>query len=140
MRTAKNDRGSTSVLTVVVLTPMLVLLLGFVSFAGRASAARHDINTVARDAARAASQRNNPDVAAAAAETTAQQALQERNITCAQLHVVTGYQPLAAGEMVTVTVSCAIALSDLAGMGLPGQRLVVATGYEPLDRYRGTGP
>ena len=139
MTAFNDDTGSTSVLTVVLLTPMLVLLLGFVSFAGRASAARNDINTVARDAARAASQRNDPSAATAAAESTAQAALRDRNVTCAELRVDTTYQPLAAGEMVKVTVSCSIGLSDLVGMGLPGRRVVVATGYEPLDRYRGTG-
>ena len=134
-----HEAGSASVLTVVLFTPIIVVLLGFVSFAGRITAARNDVNAAARDAARAASIQTDRQAGAAAAEQTTRAALGDRNVTCAELRVSTVYRPLTVGDMVQVTVSCTVGLRDLVGLGLPGNRVVVAVGYEPLDRYRGNG-
>ena len=45
-----------------------------------------------------------------------------------------------AGGTVTVTVHCPTTMSDVALIGLPGERTFTATAVEVIDTYRADGP
>jgi Flp pilus assembly protein TadG len=121
--------------TVVLLTPVVLALLAFAVLAGRIGTAHQDVVSAAQAAARAASLRQSPaamvDDAQAAAETT----LRAAGMACSSTAVEIA--SAGAGDAVTATVSCQVALADLVDLALPGQKTIVARASAPVDRYRG---
>ncbi len=137
-----DDRGAVS-LEVVVLTPVFVLLLGLLVMAGRVALAGTSVEQVAEEAARSASIARTAAGARRAAEEGAIRALAEQGLRCAQIDValdVGGFAvPVGLPAQVRATVTCVVALSDLALPGFPGSRTVTATAVSPLDTYRERG-
>jgi Flp pilus assembly protein TadG len=137
-----DDRGAVS-LEVVVLTPVLVLLLGLLVMAGRVALARTSVEQVADEAARSASIARTAAGARRAAEEGASRALAEQDLRCARVDVAVdagGFAvPVGLPARVRATVTCVVALSDLALPGFPGSRTVTATAVSPLDTYRERG-
>jgi Flp pilus assembly protein TadG len=130
-------------LEVVVLTPVLVLLLGLLVLAGRVALARTSVEQAADEAARSASIARTATGARRAAEDGAVRALAEQSLRCSRVDVavdVSGFAvPVGQPARVTATVTCVVALADLALPGFPGSRTVTATGVSPLDTYRERG-
>ena len=142
MRTSSThaaQRGST-VVTVVILAPMLLVLLSFTVFVGRVAATEGDIHAAARDAARAASLRGTDGAAAADAETTARASLHDRAVSCHDLTVTTSPHPIAGLDAVRVEVRCTMDVTDLTGFAVPGHRTISASATEVRDHYIGTRP
>ena len=139
---AVRDEGAAS-LEVVVLTPALVLLLGLLVLAGRVALARTSVEQAADEAARSASIARTAAGARRAAEDGAQRALSAQSLRCARVDVavdVGGFAvPVGQPARVTATVTCVVALADLALPGFPGSRTVTATAVSPLDTYRERG-
>lgn len=133
------ERGSTAV-TIVILTPTVVVLMLFVVFLGRLSATENDVRGAARDAARAASLRGTIDGASQAALSTAAATLEARDVSCATLDVTTVVDNDAIAPLVRVTLRCSVSTQDLTGLNVPGVRTVTATAAEPLDVHRGARP
>jgi Flp pilus assembly protein TadG len=131
-----SDRGSAS-LELVLLTPLLLVLLLLIVQGGRYAQARSDVDSAARDAARAGSLERSPAAAADAAEEAAERLLADRHVVCADLEVDLGDTDFRPGGTVEVTVSCAVDLSDLTGLGLPSSVTFDSTFSEPVDVYRG---
>lgn len=131
-----DDRGSAAV-ELTLLTPLLLVLLLFVVALGRFGQARADIDGAARDAARAASLRRSAPAATAAAQETAQQALSERRITCAELNVDVDTAAFAPGGSVRVEVTCNVLLSDLSLLRLPGSKQMRGHYTAVIDTFRG---
>jgi Flp pilus assembly protein TadG len=132
------DAGSAA-LELVVLTPGLLALLLLVLAAGRISAATSQVDTAARDAARAASLERSLAAATTAARGTATASLAEQDVRCRHVTVrVAGNYaaPVGAPAAVRATVACTIDLSDL-GLPLPAAKTVDANYTAVLDRYRG---
>lgn len=120
----RDDHGS-SVATVVILTPIFVLMLFFVVYAGRLAVARQAAGAVARDAARSAAVGLDP------APADGHQAM------CAGgMHVsVTGADP-GRGDQVTATATCAVDGGQLmASLGV-GLTTVEAQATAWVDVYR----
>jgi Flp pilus assembly protein TadG len=136
MTSTTSDRGSAAV-EIVLLTPVLVTLLLFVVLVGRLESARGTVDAAARDAARAASIARSPGAANAAAVTAATTSTRTAGLHCESLTVdVTG--TLAAGPTVAATVTCTVALGDLAlGLHIPAARTIAAHFVAPVDQYRG---
>jgi Flp pilus assembly protein TadG len=134
----RGDSGSSTV-EFAILTPLLVGLLLFVVLCGRLVSAQLDVDAAAHGAARAASISRSVSGATADARQTALDTLAARGVTCRQPTVTVDTGGLRPGGVVTVTVSCAVPLSDLALISLPGTRVVSATSTSPVDLWRG-GP
>lgn len=136
---AIRDRGSAS-LELVLITPVLLVLLLFVVMGGRYAQARADVDSAARDAARAGSLERSAVAATAAAEGAAARRLADRDVVCTDLDVqldVTNFRP---GGDVEATVNCTVDLSDLTGLGVPSSVSFESDFREPVDVFRGADP
>jgi Flp pilus assembly protein TadG len=120
----------------VLLTPLLVVMLVFVVALGRLVSARIQVDGAAAQAARAASIARSPTTAATVARQTATDALSSDHVTCAALTVTTDTARFAPGGQVAVTVTCAVALSDLVGLRLPPTEQITSTSTSVVDTYR----
>ena len=118
------ERGS-SVIGLVVLTPVVVLLLFFVVAAGRVGVIESKLTTAARSAARAA--------AITITETSLGQ-LEESCEGGPQVRVLE--MNLRPGGKVQIQVSCVVRLSDMTMFGVPGSRTVSADSESVVDRHR----
>ncbi|HVM03353.1 MAG TPA: TadE/TadG family type IV pilus assembly protein [Acidimicrobiales bacterium] len=132
----RRDERGVATLELVLLVPVLVALILFAVGMGRLGQARGDIDSVARDAARAGSIARSPDEAAAAAQATASDVLASRNLTCAGLAVDVDTTDFRAGGWVRVDVSCTIPLSTLAGVWAPGDKTMQARALAVVDTFR----
>jgi Flp pilus assembly protein TadG len=130
------ERGSAS-LELVLLTPVLLVLLLLVVLGGRYAQARSDVDSAARDAARAGSLARSPEAAADAAEEAAARRLADRDIVCRELQVDLGETDFRPGGIVRVNVTCEVDLSDLTGLGMSSAVTFDSSFSEPIDVYRG---
>ncbi|HEU0089846.1 MAG TPA: TadE family protein [Pseudonocardiaceae bacterium] len=138
-RIGGEERGSVAA-ELALLVPALVTLLLFVVFCGRLAEARLRVEDAAHQAARAATIARSAGQASTDAEATARAALGHRRMSCQHLTVETplaGYRP---GSAVSVTVTCQVALSDLALLAIPATVPVSATSESVVDRWRGGPP
>jgi Flp pilus assembly protein TadG len=133
---ALRDESGAVATELVLLTPLLIVLLLFVVALGRLAGARINVDGAAAQAARAASIATTPAQAAASAQQVATAALGSDHVTCATLQVATDTARFAPGGSVTVTVTCAVALSDLSGLRLPVTEQVSSTAASVVDTYR----
>ncbi|MBW3643805.1 MAG: pilus assembly protein [Actinobacteria bacterium] len=124
----------------VLLTPLALVVLGFLVVAGRLSTTSADVAAASRDAARAASLAQSYPEAVVAANDTAAASLGAQDVTCRTLAVTVGDPALfIPGGEVSVTLSCEVDLSDVAVPGVPGSRPVAATSVEVIDSFRSMG-
>jgi Flp pilus assembly protein TadG len=133
------ERGSVSV-ELALLAPVLLLLLSFAIWAGRTQIAHNAVQEAARAAARDASLASDAAAAQASATAQARQTLARQDLRCQELDVVVdtaGFRtPLGVSGDVTVSVRCAIAMTDLLAPGLPGSVTVTASFASPVDAFR----
>jgi hypothetical protein len=134
---AAGERGSMA-LELVVLVPVLVLVVWlFGVYALRLAVANGDIEAAARDAARSASIARSAAGARAAAAASAATSLAGSGRVCRSLRVAAGTADFRPGGTVSVTVTCAIRLADLAPLALGGAKEVRQTYVAPVDPYLG---
>jgi Flp pilus assembly protein TadG len=134
-RRTRTARGATTVEFVIVV-PVLIVAFLFVVGLGRMSHARHQVEDLAGEAARAASLERNTSLAAARGEQTVTAAMQHRGFTCHQLTVdvdVSSYRP---GGVVRAQVTCVTNLSDVTITGLPGAHTFTAEASVPIEQFR----
>lgn len=130
------ERGAAAT-ELVLVTPLLILLLLFVTFVGRLAGARSDVVGASRDAARVASLARTQVVAETDAGAAAAASLDDAGIECSSLDVIVRAGGFAPGATVSVDVRCTVEISDLALLRLPGARTVSSTSVEVVDRFRG---
>jgi Flp pilus assembly protein TadG len=108
----------------VMLTPLLLVLMLFLVFAGRVVEAHGQVDGAARDAARAASIAQSPGAAQASAD---QAVSADINGWCSA-PIVDGF--VAGSQAVTVTLHCTVPLSFVSGS-------LTVTGFAvaPLDQF-----
>ena len=118
----------------VLLTPVLVLLMVFVVFLGRAGGANEQVRHAADEAARAASLIARPNMQAVA-QLIATADLAANGVNCASTNVSVAVSNVVTAGSVTVTVSCVV---NRQGTGLLGvvARTITASSTEVIDRYR----
>ena len=138
-RARGGDSGSAAA-ELVLITPLLIMIMLLIVGAGRLVDARLQVDSAARQAARAASLARDPATASAQAGATARAALASEHITCNPLGVSLDTTAFRPGGQVTVTVSCAVSLSGLSLLRLPGSETLTASFSSPVDAYRGLGP
>lgn len=134
-RLRRDTRGSATAELVLSIS-ILILLLWFLVYCGRLADTRLRIEDVAHQAARAASLARTSANAAADARSTAAAALDDAGVACRTFNVATSGS-LQPGSSVTVTVSCAADLGDLAMLQVPGTVTLTARFTSPVDAYRG---
>lgn len=137
-RTARGDEGSTAI-EAAIITPCLLLFLLLAIAAGRIVMAGNVVDAAAEDAARQASITRSPgeahDSALAAARTT----LDGQGLHCASTEIqldTSGLNaPVGEAGTVTATVTCQVALADLALPGVPGNRTMTSTFTSAVNKY-----
>lgn len=135
-RPTRDERGSAAV-EMAIIAPALIILLLVVVFAGRVAQANAEVRRAAGEGARAASLAQQPAAADAAARNAVEANLSARGVSCVELHVEVDTSRIAPGGEVSVSVRCVTTMSDLALIGVPGQRTFEARSTEVIDRYRG---
>lgn len=139
VRRCNGETGSVAVETAVI-APALVALLLLVVFAGRVSHADAAVRRAASEGARAASLEYFPDAAEDSATATAEANLATASVVCGELTTSVDTTDLRPGGQVAVTVRCVADMSDVALLGVPGERTFEATSIEVIDRFRGGEP
>jgi Flp pilus assembly protein TadG len=138
MRPSAREHGSVTT-ELVLLTPLLLVLLGFVVMTGRLGEVDATVDNAAQQAARAGSLVGSASAAHAQAVTTAGANLDAAGLACQPRSIEVDTSRFAADGDVAVAVTCTVQLSDVAFAGLPGQRTVQARAVEVIDRHRGEG-
>lgn len=131
------ESGSAS-LELALMTPALIVLLLFVTFAGRVTQARGEVEAAARDAARAASVARSATGAEEDGGAAAGRALAAGGVTCRQLDTHIDTSNFRAGGDVAATVTCTVDFSDLALLAVPATKTISVSFRQPVDAYRGT--
>ena len=139
LRTSPEHGGSPST-EAAQLLPVVLLVLVAVIAGGRVSNAHDAADQAARAAARIASIGRAPAVAQADATSAATAAFEAQNVRClgVAVDVQTAGLTAALGQAGTVsaTVSCTVALSELAFPGIPGDRTLTASFTSLVDPNR----
>ncbi|WP_263249583.1 TadE/TadG family type IV pilus assembly protein [Saccharopolyspora rosea] len=134
-----DDNGSASI-EVAVLTPMVLLVLVLVVAGGRVVTAHAALDTATTSAARAASIARTAPAAQQQATATAEAALREQGVHCAQQQVSVdsiGFdRPIGQPGTVAVHAACAVLLADLTLPLMPGSIPLRSHAASPLDPYR----
>ena len=138
MRTWRSDRGA-STTELVLVTPIIIALLLMVALAGRVTMARSDVVSASRDAARAASLQRTSTAARTEGIAAGMASLTERGVECRNPDIRIDVADFRAGGTVTAEVICAIGLSDLALLAVPGEMTASGRAVEVVDVYRGLG-
>lgn len=135
------DSGSIA-LELAVLAPALLGLMSLIIGFGRFNSVTGNLESIADDAARAATQQRSQPDAQAAAQQIVDDARGRLPKSCQDSLELAPVQPLSfdRGAMVTVTVSCTVDFSDLSIPGAPGSTTITRSFTSPLDVYRGVQP
>jgi Flp pilus assembly protein TadG len=128
----QGQRGSMAI-EVVILTPVLIAFTLLVVAGGRFVARQGDVDSAARDGARAASIQRTEDSAVSVA----------RSVAAASLPAGAACQPAAVdtsnwvqGGSVAVVIQCQVSYSGLGLIGLPGSARLEGSSVAPLDQFR----
>lgn len=138
------ERGSLSI-ELAILAPAILAMLVLIIAAGRVGGAHSSVESAANNAARAASISRTTGAAHDAALTAARTTLDGKGMSCPTpgITIDTSGVTSPAGQMglVTVSVTCTVPLSDLAGVpGLGGSRTITAQATSVVDTYRQGAP
>jgi Flp pilus assembly protein TadG len=136
----RSERG-TAALELALLAPVLVLLVAIVVAAGRMVETKAAILSVAREAARAASEAPNAEAAHDAALATAEEVAAGLGLDPARLSIAQDPGGFGRGEPYRVSVSYRVQLADLPGLGLlPGSIELGAEHAELIQTYKSRWP
>lgn len=129
----REQRGSMAVET-VILTPVFVLLLIFVSYVSRVVVAQHELNRAADVAARAASQVRSTSMTSRGKE-SASSSIRENRSHCLNFSAEVSRRSIAEIIHVEVRTSCRVDVFGLSLLGIRSPELT-ATSTEVVDVYR----
>jgi Flp pilus assembly protein TadG len=130
----RRERGSMAV-EVVILVPVLVAVMMLVVAFGRYVDIRGNVEAAARDAVRAASYERDRFSAQLAAQAVANQSVPSHT-TCEPVSLQGTF---AAGETITVQLTCRVSFDGLGLLGLPGSAPISGQSSAPLDTLRRVG-
>jgi Flp pilus assembly protein TadG len=127
------------VIELAILVPFVIAMLLLVVAFGRVTHARQLVDQAAAAAARAASLAGTPGGAGAQARSASIDTLTDAGLACPNPNVDVDTSALRPGGRVSVTVRCAVDLSAVALIGVPGALTMTATAVSPVETYRETG-
>lgn len=133
-----NERGSAAT-ELTLVAPLLLLLMLFIVAVGRITLAHEQVNSAARDAARAASMQRSASGATSVARSTASDSLQTGHVSCRTSSVSADTSSFRPGGWVAVDVTCNADLTSLSLLRIPGSKAVHARFVEPIDQFRSVG-
>lgn len=135
----KHERGSAT-LELVIVAPVMILILAGIVAAGRIGLTQQAVQTVAYDAARAASISRDAGSARTAAQEVAALSMASNNLNCStsSVDISTAGFGVAVGTkaVVDATILCTVQLSDIALPGIPGAFTITREATSPIDQYR----
>jgi uncharacterized membrane protein len=135
-----NERGTAAV-ELALLAPVLVLVVAIVVAAGRMVETKSAVLSVAREAARAASEAPNAAAAHEAALATAEEVAIGLGLDPAGLSVAQDPGGFGRGDPYEVRVAYRVTLADLPGLGLlPGSVVLGAEHAEIIQTYKSRLP
>ncbi|WP_420451773.1 hypothetical protein [Ilumatobacter sp.] len=138
-RPTHRDAGFVTAIEVVYLGIAALVLVTFLGFLGRLSAAGVQVTNSAQDAARAAAIAGDPDEARAAAQTAVSRSGLPGRCQ-GDPTAAFSWQPSELGtwqgSVVTVTVSCTVSNQTLTGVWTPGSRTVSVSDSQIVERFR----
>ncbi len=135
----RNDAGFIGAVEVVYLAIAALVMVVFIGYLGRLSAAGVQVTNSAQDAARAASLADDPGAAEAAASSAVNRSGLPGRCSGGP-SMAFSWEPSELGTwrgaLVTVSVTCTVANQSLTGVWTPGVRTVTVTDQQIVDRYR----
>ena len=129
----KKQRGSLAVET-VVLTPVFVLLLVFITYASRVVVSQHELDRAADVAARTASQARKSSMLNLGVE-TAHTSIKENESHCLNFLASTRRISIQGVEQVEVRTQCRVNIFGLSLLGIRSP-ILNAVSSEVIDVYR----
>jgi Flp pilus assembly protein TadG len=129
----RNDRGSIAVET-VVLAPVFVLFIVFVSYAGRVTAVQQALHNAADVAARTASQSHASSMATRGIQ-SAQQSIRLNQAPCTDFNARVTRRVLSGVSEVVVVTQCRVNVFGLSLLGVQSP-LLSGQSREVIDVYR----
>lgn len=131
----RDQRGDAAV-ELTLLAPVLLVILLFIVGLGRMAHANQQVESVAADAARAASLERNTSASTNVAQQAATRSLDQAGLSCTNMDVNVDVSQYKPGGTVKVTVICTASMGDVAMAGFPGTRKFTATSVVPIEYYR----
>lgn len=132
----RREEGNAAVET-VLLAPVLLAVLALMIAGGRILTTRSAVESVAREAARSASQAVDAEHALQIVDVRTRELASELRLDPSRLTVKTEVGSFARGEPMTVTAIYQVRLSDLPAFGLfPGSFEVSAKQMELVERFK----
>ena len=131
-----SERGAAAS-TIILMTPIMLVLLWFVVFAGRMVTTQHDVTSAARDGARAAAVSGTADYGRLVALSAVEQTLRGAGVACANPQIDVNLSEFGAGGQVTVAVRCEVSIADVTSTWAPGTKTFEASSTAVVDTYRG---
>lgn len=132
------DNGGAEVMSIVVLTPFVIAFVLLVFFLGRYVDAQAAVRSGAEAGAQAAALQRDPAAAHNIAMQVAGATLADDVICQGGPTITPNVDGFGPGGVVTVTVSCTIKNSDLAGVPGLGAHTLTAQSSAVIDTYRAT--
>jgi Flp pilus assembly pilin Flp len=132
----RDERGTAAV-ELALLAPVLVLLLAVVMAAGRVVETKSAVLSVAREAARAASEAPDASAARRAATQRAQEVAVGLGLDSGRLVLSQDPGSFGRGESYAVRVAYRLGSADLPGLGiLPGSFIISGEHAELIQRFK----
>ena len=132
----KDDKGSAA-LELVIVAPALLLLITLIVGSGRIMSTKSALESVAREAARWASQSSDPEDAVFEGKERADDVATGLDLDPGKLQTAVGFENFDRGSPISVSVRYELNLSDLPGFGLiPGSFSVSAVQVDTIERYK----
>lgn len=131
------ERGAAAT-ELALLAPVVMLVIAMLVGGARIWLARAAVTDAAQSASRAATLERNGAAARLSGEAAALAGLENVPCDTATVAIDTSGFSVQVGQpaRILATITCAVPLSDLFGIGLPGTLTVQADGLSALDTYR----
>lgn len=132
---SRKEAGNAAV-EMVMVAPVLLLLIATIVAAGRIVSTRSALESVTREAARAASISSSSDLADTAAKIRAEEVAEQLGLDSRRLSLDLQSGQFERGSPVTAAATYDVRISDLPAFGLlPGTFEVTAKQVEIAERY-----
>ncbi len=135
---ARSREAGTAAIELVLIAPALVCVFLLVVGLGRMAHARQQVESVAFDAARAASLERDASRSEGKARDAAEASLGDRGVTCRPFEIDVDLSRYEPGGEVRVRVECTSDMRDVALSGLPGSHRFAAVAVVPIEMFRGS--
>jgi hypothetical protein len=132
------DTGSAAA-ELVVLTPLMIVFTLALLLGGRLGMAALQVGDATRTSIEAAVVEPTPDRAQIAAAVAAYSELRSDGLVCHPYAAAAGTASFRPGGLVTMQISCGVALETFGLPGLPGRAVLASSALAAIEPYREVG-